>query len=142
MTESLLGIMICCAALVGIIASVAYPFLRRRIGLVRTGQLGLSCEIAALSFCVLSLWMPGSAFDPLHWTRDHTQTENNTLLCSPINESFTQQLQQDGVVHSTLLPVPVNCNDTLQDIADDRPKTSLILLYAGIIAARFGKGTW
>ena len=64
--ESLLGGLIGISALNGVLASLSFPFLRRTLGLEKTGILGFSCLIALKSLCVASIWSSGSPFDPYY----------------------------------------------------------------------------
>ena len=64
--ESLLGGLIGISALNGVFASLSFPFLRRSLGLEKTGLLGFICLIVALSLCVASIWSSGSPFDPYY----------------------------------------------------------------------------
>uniref|UniRef100_A0A914VF87 Solute carrier family 40 member n=1 Tax=Plectus sambesii TaxID=2011161 RepID=A0A914VF87_9BILA len=52
-------------ALMGIIGSVIYPLSRSKIGLVRTGFISFLLELLCLALCILSIWLPGSHFDPI-----------------------------------------------------------------------------
>ncbi|XP_076460392.1 ferroportin-like [Babylonia areolata] len=65
-SESILGIMMAVSAIFGMIGTFIYPIWRRRVGLIRTGMLALSCQVCCLSLCVVSIWMPGSPFDPTY----------------------------------------------------------------------------
>ena len=58
-----MGLCMGISAVVGIIGTLVYPVMRRRIGLIRTGISGFSAELASLCFCVASIWLPGSPFD-------------------------------------------------------------------------------
>nr|KAG5714170.1 hypothetical protein BaRGS_018387 [Batillaria attramentaria] len=59
LSESVLGILSGTAALFGIFGTFAYPLIRRRVGLIRTGIIALSCQVSCLTLCVASIWMPG-----------------------------------------------------------------------------------
>ena len=58
-----MGILMAAGGLVGVLGAVLYPFVRRRIGLERTGLFGFFFEVLFLSLCVASVWAPGSPFD-------------------------------------------------------------------------------
>jgi iron-regulated transporter 1 len=68
-SEAVLGILMGASAVFGILGTFGYPALRRRVGLVRTGIMALSCQVSCLVLCVVSVWMPGSPFDPLYYIR-------------------------------------------------------------------------
>ncbi|XP_013389675.1 solute carrier family 40 member 1 [Lingula anatina] len=67
-TESILGICMAIGSLMGILGTVGFTFLRKRIGVERTGLFGFSLEISCLTLCVVSIWTPGSPFIGYHDT--------------------------------------------------------------------------
>ncbi|XP_071158670.1 ferroportin-like [Mytilus edulis] len=126
MTESILGIINAISACFGIIASVAYPFLRKRVGLVNTGLIGLTCQISCLALCVVSLWLPGGTFGP-----------PSDVQMSHVNVSCTTQLY----INTTLPAYETFCFDSIADKGFAGMSTSLIVLFSGILGARFGVWT-
>lgn len=145
MNESVLGILFGISACFGLIASIAYPFLRKKFGLVKTGMLGLTCQISCLTLCMISLGLPGSTFDPTYWGKDKAVTMKS--IC---NESYTGSLSTPSseTNHSTpemlngtinLMPtLNSNCNNTIES-TEEKSKISLIVLFTGILGARFGE---
>lgn len=85
-SESILGILMGVSAVFGILGTFAYPVLRRRLGLMRTGIFALSSQVACLTLCVVSIWMPGSPFDPLYLVRQHEPVDlcNYTTSALPV----------------------------------------------------------
>ena len=85
-SESILGILMGVSAVFGILGTFAYPVLRRRVGLMRTGIFALSSQVACLTLCVVSIWMPGSPFDPLYLVRPHEPVDlcNYTTSVLPV----------------------------------------------------------
>ena len=67
-SEAVLGGMVGVSAICGVSGSIAFPFLRKSLGLARTGLLGFTCLIGTLSLCVASIWIQGSPFDPYYFT--------------------------------------------------------------------------
>lgn len=63
LSESVVGVMMGGAGLVGILGSAAYPFLRRCLGLPRSGMVAMTLQISCLSACIVSVWLPGSPFE-------------------------------------------------------------------------------
>jgi len=63
--ESILGILVAVSAVVGVLGSVAYPFLKKRLGLERTGLLGMFLLVSTSTLSVVSIFIPGSPF--LSW---------------------------------------------------------------------------
>lgn len=149
MTESIVGILIGCAALFGIIASISYPFIRRRVGLVRTGTIALSWEVSCLCLCIISLWMPGGTFDP---NRDWPKNDVINGNCSNIVTSTSRTMNLENYMKtgnmSNIIQEPEFeasmslCNRTMLE-ADDIPesKASVVMLMTGIVGARFGTYT-
>ena len=62
-TESVLGATVGVSAIFGVLGSVTFPFLRKRVGLNRSGVVGTIFQTTALSMCVISVWLVGSPFD-------------------------------------------------------------------------------
>merc|ERR1712088_322518 len=60
--ESILGILVAVSAVVGVLGSVAYPIIKRRLGLERTGLLGMFLLVSTSTLSVASIFIPGSPF--------------------------------------------------------------------------------
>merc|ERR1712002_118536 len=58
-----LGVLVGISALVGVAGSLAYPALRRRVGIERTGLLGMFLLVSCSSLAVISAFLPGSPMD-------------------------------------------------------------------------------
>lgn len=71
-----------CGALVGILGTLAFPKVRQRVGLERTGLIALGIQVTCLISCVVSIFVPGSPFDPGYLFHEHKEP---TLLphCEP-----------------------------------------------------------
>jgi len=113
-TEAVLGILVAVSALVGIAGSLVFPLLRKLIGVERAGMIGMGALVASLSLCVVSIWLPGSPFDP-NFIRTNT---------TDLNEEGSGVDEIDLTVETCA----VGAND----------KTSVTILLIGIILARFG----
>jgi len=107
-TESVLGILVAVSALVGIVGSLAFPPLRKWLGEERAGMVGMGALVSSLSLCVVSVWLPGSPFDP--WFD---------------NSEIAEVKEGSGMVH-------VGEEELVTDY------TSVGVLLTGIILARFG----
>ena len=66
-TEFALSILVGACAMVGVVGSIAFPFIRRKVGLAKTGLIGFICLLGALCLCVTSIWIEGSPFDPYYF---------------------------------------------------------------------------
>jgi len=60
--EFILGILVAVSAVVGVLGSVAYPLLKKRLGLERTGLLGMFLLVSTSTLSVVSIFLPGSPF--------------------------------------------------------------------------------
>lgn len=73
--ESVLGILVGGSALIGVLGSTAYPHIKKRIGLERTGLFGMFFLVSTSSLSVASLFLPGSPFlgsgQPVHDNSSH-----------------------------------------------------------------------
>jgi len=122
-----LGILVGVSAVVGVAGSLAYPPIRKRVGLERTGLLGMFLLVSCSSLALLSIVLPGSPMDLNVLVQSKS---NSSLLLSPTtiipedtnsSASGTMADSEDTDVASWLL---ANC--------------SVIVFLSGIILARFG----
>jgi len=114
-SEAVLGILVAVSALVGIAGSLAFPPLRKLLGKERAGMVGMGALVSSLSLCVVSVWLPGSPFDP--WL---------------VRENVTEVLEEgSGMVDESDIGEDL-CHDGTIDI------TSVSVLLTGIILARAG----
>ncbi|KAL8577158.1 hypothetical protein ACOMHN_063417 [Nucella lapillus] len=159
LTESTVGITMSCSAVFGVISTFAYPIIRRRTGVVRTGFLGVFCELSVLTLCVASIWMPGSPFDPLYQNSVHgnardclpentTMTTTKTTVMTPMNSSmlFGNGLSSavnypDTSINNISSSTSTGRNVTCSDVIPTQGPNSYIsvsFFLAGIFLARFG----
>ena len=105
---------------VGVLGSISFPFLRKKLGLSRTGLVGMCLFVITLTMSLVSIWVEGSPFQPDYFTSEANTTSNSsdyTLQCSSSNSSAE-----------------------FDDNEFSPPKSfwSVGLLMAGIITGRFG----
>eukprot|EP00095_Tigriopus_kingsejongensis_P004583 snap_masked-scaffold715_size107919-processed-gene-0.5 protein:Tk04583 transcript:snap_masked-scaffold715_size107919-processed-gene-0.5-mRNA-1 annotation:"putative ferroportin" len=93
--ESVLGILVGGSAFIGVLGSIAYPHIKKKIGLERTGLLGMLLLVFTSSLSVVSLFLPGSPFldlinlEPLGKVGEWTQYQSVcTLLMGIIAARF------------------------------------------------------
>lgn len=126
-TEAILGALGGAGAIVGIVSTLFYPVLRKKIGIERTGLIGFFAEVSSLVFCVVAVWAPGSPFDPQYIL---SSTRSNTLNVTwPENLDFNSSLTGDSQL--------ISSNSTTGE-PEQHNYTSVILMMTGIIGARFG----
>ena len=145
-------------AITGILGTIIYPILHRRMGLERTGLFGFFFEICFLCLCVASIWTPGSPFDPTfsgknnpipvhcsivkttgsHVTLTGLQTTTDAVLA--VNGSDSEPVYNTLLVnHSAGNSSLVLSTTALPGCEAQRSYISVSLLMAGIIGARCGR---
>jgi len=123
-SELVVGICMGLAGATGIVGTVIFTRLRRRLGLVRTGLIALSAQLSCLSLAVVSVWTPGSPFD-IHYTAtdaaaadsESSHSLNMTVMTTYSSHTDSTQTPQS---HAAV-------------------NVSIILLLVGIISSRIGK---
>jgi iron-regulated transporter 1 len=79
-SASILGAMVGVSAIIGVLGSLSFPLLRKRINVTRTGEVGMIALVLALSACVASLWIPGSPFELYSGSGNATVEERSTTI--------------------------------------------------------------
>lgn len=133
LSGSVLSILMGASAVSGIIGTVAFTWLRKKCGLIRTGFISGVAQLSSLILCAISVFMPGSALD---------------LSVSPFADISTRFLEGEPL--PTVSPVPEmylttdiqnlinNATSQFSDSEASVPLISVSLLFAGVIAARVG----
>lgn len=124
---SVLSLLMGASAVCGIVGTVAFTWIRKKCGLIRTGFISGVAQLSCLMMCVASVFTPGSPFD---------------LSVSPFQDLYTHLMGE-----TTLLDpehnVHVGVNATIGAPTDEVPPLqsyiSVSLLFAGVIAARVGE---
>ncbi|XP_044942403.1 solute carrier family 40 member 1 isoform X2 [Mustela nigripes] len=137
LSGSLLSILMGASAITGIMGTVAFTWLRRKCGLVRTGLISGFAQLSCLILCVISVFMPGSPLDlsvsPFEDIRSRfIQTEPlSTMSPTKIPEIIltTEIHVSNGSAPANIVP---------QMSPKPVPIISVSLLFAGVIAARIG----
>merc|ERR1711997_1113937 len=128
--ESILGILVAISALVGVLGSTTYPIIKRRLGLERTGLLGMFLLVSTSTLSVASIFIPGSPF--INWILDIKREERSKA------SSLAPNMFKD----EELLVVANDENDENSKNLNGQLHPSnvphITLLMTGIILARFG----
>lgn len=134
---SVLSLLMGASAVSGICGTVAFTWVRKKCGLIRTGLISGVAQLSCLLLCVASVFAPGSPFDlsisPFQDIYRHLIGESAPL--PEADHSLTSVLSGDGQVsffNSTT--VPPSEPPALQISS----YLSVSLLFAGVIAARVG----
>ena len=135
----------------GIIATFLFTWIQNCMGLECTGVLAFSLEISCLVLCLVSVWAPGSPFDPNYFKKQselESQQQNctssgNNTLCK-ISESLPKGINMtvDSTAHDSTSYAMVNNSSADNSTDTDIPKDSAILFVAGVITARVGMSSF
>uniref|UniRef100_A0A8C5K1W9 Solute carrier family 40 member n=1 Tax=Jaculus jaculus TaxID=51337 RepID=A0A8C5K1W9_JACJA len=129
LSGSLLSILMGASAITGIMGTVAFTWLRRKCGLIRTGLFSGWAQLSCLILCVISVFMPGSPLD---------------LSVSPFEDTRSRFMQGEPVSPTTKIPETIFTTETNTSNGSNIMSTksvpiiSVSLLFAGVIAARIG----
>lgn len=78
LAEYVIGLLMAAGAITGVAGTFVFPVLRRRIGLERTGLVAFVVFISCLTLCIVSIWAPGSPFDPTFSKRQLSGSLNSS----------------------------------------------------------------
>ena len=99
--ESVLGTLVGVGAVIGVLGSISFPYLRKSLGLPRTGLIGMWLLVSTLTLCLSSIWLEGSPFKPDYFSATYNATLNQGFMKYNLKlQLFTssigyQQNQQD-----------------------------------------------
>ncbi|XP_065661570.1 solute carrier family 40 member 1-like [Hydra vulgaris] len=116
MKEVYVSIFFGTGALFGILGTIIFPFLRNKVGLVKTGVIGLGYQCSMLILCVASIWAPGSPSSLRHINKYDTK----------LNTTFTNVV---SYYNSTTMQPSVSVNHSY---------VSILLLMLGVVLSRSG----
>lgn len=127
---SILSLLMGASAISGIFGTVAFTWIRKKCGLIRTGFLSGAVQLTCLMMCVASVFVPGSPFD---------------LTVSPFKDIVSHLFGDSGSLPEgptpSISPVTDASNSSTM-MFEESPQVesylSVSLLFAGVIAARVG----
>ncbi|KAM9486464.1 solute carrier family 40 member 1 [Clarias gariepinus] len=127
---SILSMLMGASAVSGICGTVAFTWVRRKCGLIRTGFLAGMVQLSCLMLCVVSVFVPGSPFD---------------LSVSPFESMISHLLGNtplpEAPTMASLITTESSVNITTmqaEEVPQIKSYLSVSLLFAGVIAARVG----
>lgn len=134
LSGSVLSLLMGASAITGILGTVAFTWLRRKCGLIRTGFISGIAQFFCLLLCVVSVFMPGS---PLDLAVSPFDDISSRLFASEPLPTFAPDVNE--ILLSTGMPITVNGSTVLNGESENSvPLISVSLLFAGVIAARVG----
>lgn len=126
---SVLSLLMGASAISGICGTVAFTWVRKKCGLIRTGFISGVAQLSCLMMCVISVFAPGSPFD---------------LSVSPFQDLYTHLIGEKSLPEAEHSLAGI-LNATTAAPAEELPPLqsymSVSLLFAGVIAARVGEQT-
>ncbi|XP_013881655.1 solute carrier family 40 member 1 [Austrofundulus limnaeus] len=124
---SVLSLLMGASAVSGICGTVAFTWVRKKCGLIRTGFISGVVQLSCLTMCVFSVFAPGSPFD---------------LTVSPFQDLYTHLVGGQSLPEADHVLTGVNATTTAPPPAQELPPLqsymSVSMLFAGVIAARVG----
>ncbi|XP_065525965.1 solute carrier family 40 member 1 [Lathamus discolor] len=140
LSGSVLSLLMGASAVTGIMGTVAFTWLRRKCGLVRTGLISGVAQFACLVLCAVSVFMPGS---PMDLTVSPFADISARLFESEPLPAITSPEDKPEVFFATEMPNLLNGSTTPASSDPEMslepvPLLSVSLLFAGVIAARVG----
>ncbi|KAL3056784.1 hypothetical protein OYC64_019296 [Pagothenia borchgrevinki] len=126
---SVLSLLMGASAVAGICGTVAFTWVRKKCGLIRTGFISGTAQLSCLILCVVSVFAPGSPLD---------------LSVSPFEDIYSHLMGETVLPEAehSLTSLLTAVNATTAAPAEELPPLqsymSVSLLFAGVIAARMG----
>lgn len=126
---SVLSLLMGASAISGICGTVAFTWIRKKCGLIRTGFISGMAQLSCLMLCVVSVFAPGSPFD---------------LSVSPFQDFYTHLLgesvlpEADHILSAVIAGANATTTAPAEELPPPQSYMSVSLLFAGVIAARVG----
>ncbi|XP_051564977.1 solute carrier family 40 member 1 [Myxocyprinus asiaticus] len=126
---SVLSLLMGASAISGICGTVAFTWIRKKCGLIRTGFIAGVTQLSCLMLCVASVFAPGSPFD---------------LSVSPFEEVLkhlfgdSASLRESPTIVPTIEPQDLTNIPIFEEAPQVESYLSVSFLFAGVIAARVG----
>lgn len=124
---SVLSLLMGASAVSGICGTVAFTWVRKKCGLIRTGFFSGVVQLSCLALCVSSVFAPGSPFD---------------LSVSPFQDLYSHLMGEQTLPEADHILTGSNATTTAppaQELPPLQSYMSVSLLFAGVIAARIGE---
>ncbi|XP_076858461.1 solute carrier family 40 member 1 isoform X1 [Brachyhypopomus gauderio] len=130
---SILSLLMGASAVSGIAGTVAFTWVRKKCGLIRTGFMAGMVQLSCLMLCVASVFAPGSPFDlsvsPLQSMISQLLGDSTALPEAPTMTSLATTAAQ-GMLNISSMET--------EEVPYIESYLSVSLLFAGVIAARVG----
>lgn len=123
---SVLSLLMGASAVSGICGTVAFTWVRKKCGLIRTGFISGVAQLSCLMLCVVSVFAPGSSFD---------------LSVSPFQDIYSHLVGETALPEADHSLTGGNATTAApaEELLPLQSYMSVSLLFAGVIAARVGE---
>lgn len=159
--KDLIGVFQGIGAIFGVTGTIVYPFLRKKLGTIRSGLFGISTQLFFLIFCLVAVVIPANDvrsnsavgyYSPDCNFGNSSMMEVNTSDITHLPECVsvsvtvsasilpTRAMSSTSVYYSTTLPSPSptpSCAPSTRSGAGSN-RLSLYLLLTGIVCCRIG----
>ena len=122
----MVGLSMSLAGVTGIFGTLAFTWMRRRIGLERTGLFGFNAEVVCLVLCVASIWTTGSVFAP---AQAYRIADDDAANCSSL---------ANATANATAAAAGGGACDS-DGTTGGSVNVSIILFLVGVITSRVGE---
>ena len=133
-TSDLIGVFLGLGGIIGIFGTIAYPFLHRKFGTVKTGIIGNALQVLMLIFSVVGVFVPGR---PLNDNNASYYSVNCSSFAGPFP---SPTIDPSSFPSSTAFMYPSSSPDPSPSSSSFsisiNPSVALVLV--GVTAARFG----
>ncbi|XP_028249033.1 solute carrier family 40 member 1 isoform X2 [Parambassis ranga] len=122
---SVLSLLMGASAVSGICGTVAFTWIRKKCGLIRTGFISGVVQLSCLMLCVASVFAPGSSLD---------------LSVSPFQDLYSHFMGEKALPEAdhSLTSGNITTDAPAEAMPPLQSYMSVSLLFAGVIAARVG----
>lgn len=141
LTSDFIGVAQGLGGVVGILGTLLYPFLHRKVGTVRSGLFGITAQVIMLLFCVAGVFVPGKPSAISSNEGGYYSPNCSYINSSPtINPTSTYDLSPTISIFEDFLssPSPSPSSVSPSTSGGIPISISVILILVGVTGARFG----
>ncbi|KAI1703257.1 ferroportin1 (FPN1) domain-containing protein [Ditylenchus destructor] len=129
--DNLLGFLQSAGSLLSLCGAFSYTLLEQRIGVNKTGIVGLAIQQFFLSWCLISVWLPGSPMD----LRGYFSTESPGIETSLNNTTANEALP---LPNSIIYAIHKNITHPASEKLTEKPMLSIMVFFCGMVLSRIG----
>lgn len=163
--NDLIGVFQGIGAIFGVLGTILYPFLRKKVGTIRTGLFGISTQLLILSFCLAAVFVPSRRIssqatgyyspDCSAYSLNNTDSYSDGSIpdslfpstCVTVSPTLLLPSPTVTSYHTTAItlsptPVPSPSCQPYPPYTKPRINIAVILMLIGIIGCRIGLWTF